>query len=127
MIRHLLLAAAMAAAATLPAAAQSAVPVTVDSDGQAASCLVGRIARLDPQGDGFLAVRAGPTTGARKIDELHNGNSVYLCAKRGDWWGAVYGRGDCGVFAATSGPTPYRGPCRSGWIFGRYVDDSDAG
>jgi hypothetical protein len=119
--------AVLAVAMTLPAAAETRTPVTIDSDGKAAACMIGHVSGLNPRGDNFLAVRTGPDTGTRKVDELHTGDRVFLCDKRGKWWGAVYGPGDCGVFAATNGPTPYRGPCRSGWIFERFVTVADVG
>ncbi|WP_099867977.1 SH3 domain-containing protein [Pararhizobium haloflavum] len=49
------------------------------------------VSGLDPNGDGFLAVRAGPGTEYRKIDQLHNGDAVYICGARGDWLAIVYG------------------------------------
>lgn len=35
---------------------------------------------LNPAGDGFLALRAGPGTGHARIGELHNGDAAYLGA-----------------------------------------------
>ncbi len=52
---------------------------------------------LDPNGDGFLAVRAGPGTQYRQIGELRNGDAAYLGAYcQGRWCyvegGAIDGR-----------------------------------
>ncbi|MEM6762964.1 MAG: SH3 domain-containing protein [Pseudomonadota bacterium] len=99
------------------------VPVMIGGEPDLDACSgVGRIARLNPRGDGFLAVRAGPSTDYAKIDELYNGDIVVICDQDGRWSGVVYGGADCG----TSSPVPrrmaYRGPCRAGWVFDRYVD-----
>lgn len=55
-----------------------------------AGCGIHYVAGLDPAGDGFLAVRTGPGTGHRKIDEVHNGDVVYTCVRSGAWRGIVY-------------------------------------
>ena len=51
---------------------------------------------LDPNGDGFLALRAGPGSGYAEIGRLHNGDSAYLRACEGKWCfvqnGALNGR-----------------------------------
>lgn len=121
----LAISAALAAATmSVPAAAQGLdVPVMIGGEADLDACGgVGRIARLNPRGDGFLAVRTGPGTDYPQIDELYNGNVVILCDQNGRWLGVVYGGSNCG----TSSPVPrrmaYRGPCRAGWIFDRYVD-----
>ncbi|MGQ0563831.1 MAG: SH3 domain-containing protein, partial [Gemmobacter sp.] len=63
---------------------------------------------LDPNGDNFLAVRSGPGTEYRKIDELHTGDQVRTCDLRGNWVGVYYGAG---------------GNRKSGWVFRRYLAD----
>ena len=41
---------------------------------------------LDPNGDGFLAVRSGPGTGYPQIDSLRNGDAAFLGAQcEGRW------------------------------------------
>ena len=107
---------------------QPVVPVTIAAgDGQMANCSGGVVTGLKPGGDGFLAVRAGPGTGYRMLDRLHNGEGVLLCDQSGDWVGIVYGGGGeyggngCNVDGA--GPEyPYSGPCRSGWAHGRWIE-----
>jgi hypothetical protein len=51
---------------------------------------------LDPNGDGFLALRQGPGTNYRQIGSLHNGDAAYLRKCSGKWCyvenGAVNGR-----------------------------------
>lgn len=110
-------------AATSPAAAQQLdVPLLLGpTDGQMAGCGGATVKGLNPRGDGFLAVRSGPSTDYAKIDELYNGDFVNTCDSRGRWYGIVYGGGDCGVHAARPRAMPYRGPCRVGWVFGGYL------
>lgn len=79
-------------------------------DDQAAGCLSAIVTGLDPQGDGFLAVRSGPGTGYRKIDELHNGDLVRPCEAKGPWHGVYYGT-----------------PRRKGWVHGNWLRYSVAG
>lgn len=73
-------------------------------DGQAAWCASSTVTGLDPNGDGFLAVRAGPGAQHRKIDEIHNGDIVLTCDSRGPWVAIVYG--------------PSK---RKGWVHGRWL------
>ena len=99
---------AVAAAALLATASPTAAQVEVDfatsgGDGQAAWC-ASSVAGLDPDGDGFLAVRTGPGTGFRMIARLTNGAVVLTCAQSGPWIGVLYG------------------PSRSkGWVHGRWL------
>lgn len=123
-----------AALAAMSAHAQQApvVPVVVGDDVpiDAASCSLGQVTGLDPQGDNFLAVRGGPGTDHAQIDALHEGDLVYTCDAHGRWMGIVYepgatqgsSTGHCGVPAPISPRQPYVGPCRSGWVFDGYVE-----
>jgi hypothetical protein len=96
----------------LPAAAQQLdVPVPIPaSDGQTATCASSVVGGLDPNGDGFLAVRSGPGTEFRKIGELNNGDLVYTCDARGDWIGIKYRYPQPG---APAGP--------GGWVHGNWL------
>jgi hypothetical protein len=105
---------------------QAGVPVFVGGEPDLDACdSIGMVAGLDPYGDGFLAVRDGPSSEYRKIDELHNGDQVILCDQRGDWYGVVYSRSsrDCGVSSPISRRIAYSGPCQSGWVFEKYIVD----
>ncbi|MEL6946921.1 MAG: SH3 domain-containing protein [Pseudomonadota bacterium] len=51
---------------------------------------------------GFLAVRTGPSTRFRKIDEIFNGQRVWVSNRSGRW-----------AFVTYNG--------RSGWAFGRWI------
>ena len=125
------------AAVTLAALAVAAVPVALAQaatlsvrvgtvDEEIDSCPgLGRVTGLNPAGDNFLAVRAGPGTGYPIVDRLHTGDLLNLCERVADWEGVVYppsgSSSDCGVDT----PLPlqdYSGPCRSGWVFTRFVD-----
>lgn len=92
------------------AVAQLDVEFTILEDEQAAGCLASIVTGLNPNGDGFLAVRSGPGTDYRKIDELRNGDVVRTCARNGPWIGIYYGD-----------------PRKRGWAHGNWLVDSGAG
>lgn len=82
------------------------VPVVpIEGDGQAAVCATSTVSGLDPNGDNFLAVRSGPGTKYRKLDELHTGDVVFTCDGKGSWVGIFY--------------PDMNG--RSGWVHGSYL------
>ena len=102
------------------------VPVVVGGNDRFDACKAsGQIVGLDPNGDGFLSVRSGP--GGRpysEIDRLYNGQSVFICGKRGPWLPVVYassGSARCGVSTPWPVKQPYTGPCNFGWVHERYV------
>jgi len=80
------------------------VDFKIIEDRQAAGCAGSVVSRLDPNGDGFLAVRKGPGTRYAKIDQLYNGDSVRTCAQSGRWIGVYYGQ-----------------PRRKGWVHGNWL------
>lgn len=83
--------AALVAALVLPAVSINAAPpraVPVDVGGSAewdACGSLGEVRGLKADGDGFLAVRAGPGADYAMLDRLDNGRQVYVCATRGRW------------------------------------------
>ncbi len=117
------------ALACLPAAtmAQDAsVPVIAGQiHGYDACGSVGVVRGLDPRGDGFLAVRAGPGSNYAKLDEVYADQLLNVCDDRGKWLGVVYSHEteDCGVSTPWPRPAAYTGPCRSGWVYRTYVKD----
>lgn len=118
-----------AAAIAVPAlglAQQRAIPVVPgQNQGYDACGIIGEVAGLDPSGDGFLAVRAGPDGGYAMLDQLHNGDAVYICDQSGPWLGVVYpGYQDCGVSSPWPQAAAYRGPCSSGWVHKNYVREA---
>jgi hypothetical protein len=84
---------------------------------------------LNPRGDNFLAVKAGPSLNAKRIDKLGPNTEVYLCEQTADgaWSGIVYdGSGKwtarCGVTSAVATRRSYTGPCQSGWVSSKYLE-----
>lgn len=112
-------AALVLAVMSLPAQAQY---FTLGGDDLDACASNGEVVGLKKGGDNFLAVRSGPGTSHAKIDELGMSDAVYICAEDGDWYGIVYGDGDCGVTSPINPPSLYSGPCSSGWVHSRYVN-----
>jgi uncharacterized protein YgiM (DUF1202 family) len=85
--------------------------------GQAGDCATSFVAGLNPRGDNFLAVRAGPGSNYRKLDELHSGDVVATCARRGAWHGVLYdGRNVRKGMRA-------RHRLRRGWVHGNWLRD----
>jgi hypothetical protein len=102
-----------------------AVPVIVGKVAEYDACMSsGAVKGLDPHGDGFLAVRAGPGSQYQMIDKLLEGQNVFVCDERGQWLGVVYTRGNqnCGVTSALNKPTPYPGPCLAGWVHRNFIN-----
>jgi hypothetical protein len=125
----LLGAAALIGMTGISSAQRPSVPVFIESEDGTGPCSGGVVVDLDPHGDGFLAVKAGPGLNYARIDKLyHNGAQVWICSERGDWWGIVYDWSGkwaekCNVSESIAWPKrmPYTGPCRSGWVHKRWV------
>lgn len=134
---------------TAPSRAEdvAAIPVRITppvEDGTAlfSGGAVARIVGLREGGDGFVSVRAAPSTRAAELDRLTAGRSVIALSPPTDWSkatfiGVIYpAGGDDGVSLSLSEicafpetpPTsppfdrPYTGPCRSGWVHKRFVE-----
>ncbi len=77
---------------TLPGGASAQdleVPIfEYGSDGQA-SCFTSVVSGLKADGDGFVAVRSGPGTQYRKIDDIHNGDIVTVYDTKGQCFGVM--------------------------------------
>ncbi|MGH6841158.1 MAG: SH3 domain-containing protein [Methylocella sp.] len=86
--------------------------------GQAANCWSATVSGLKASGDGFLAVRSGPGSQYRKIDELHNGEIVDVFESRGHWAGVVYRTPNTTCHSTKTRPVPYdkKGWIRSDWL-----------
>lgn len=104
-MKHVLILALLFSANAL-AAQQLDVEFDILEDDQAAGCAGSIVSGLDPNGDGFLAVRTGPGSDYRKVDELRNGDLVRTCAQSGKWVGVYYGD-----------------PRRVGWVHGNWLID----
>jgi hypothetical protein len=101
------------------------VPVYVGGEADLDACGgLGEVSGLDPAGDAFLAVRAGPSRRYAERDRLREGQRLWFCDQRGPWIGVVYGPSDA-TDCQVSSPAPtrhaYGGPCRSGWVHERFV------
>ena len=117
--------------AVLAAAAAAAIaaprPVLVGADPKLGTCPnIGEVHGLNSRRDNYLSVRAGPGVRERELDRLRSGTLVLICddAGNGAWLGVVYnrrGNEDCLIGQTDMRRRPYRGPCRSGWVSGRYV------
>ncbi|SFA50829.1 SH3 domain-containing protein [Paracoccus halophilus] len=60
-------------------------------DAQAACFGAAEVMGLDPNGDGFLAVRSGPGTDYPMIGAVYNGERVGTYGKRGAWHAITFG------------------------------------
>lgn len=108
-------------------------PVMIYSNSPFDSCMsTGMVAGLKADGDGFLAVRSGPSVKHTIKDKILNGQIVWLCDDDdGDWLGIVYPIApdeSCEDYL-TSKPDepsdkydkPYEGRCRSGWVKSTWI------
>ena len=106
------------------AAQQPIVPVLAGGEAEYDACgSQGAVRGLDAAGDGFLAVRGGPSSKHDMLDKIYNGQVVNLCDERGNWLGVVYSQKavDCGVGTPWPSRQVYSGPCSSGWVYRKYV------
>jgi len=120
-----ILAALLTGAALAPSTgiAQSLdVPVMERASDDLDTCTLGEVAGLNPKGDGFLAVRSGPKSSFRKIDEIHNGDQVWLFDRRGKWIGIVYDVQSLSCSPInTDRAVPYRG--KKGWVHENWIKE----
>lgn len=68
----------------------------------------------------FLAVRSGPGSKYEKIDELQNGEIVYVFDNRGKWAGVVFRTDDVECSAKKTRKVPYE---RKGWVHKDWLED----
>jgi hypothetical protein len=104
-------------------------PVFVGGEADLDACgSSGIVTGLKPAGDNFLAVRSGPAVESAMLLRVRADQQLIICDRgrddRGDeWLGVVVpveGR-DCGVGSPIAERRRYDGPCRSGWVHGKYV------
>lgn len=97
------------------------VPIIERAQDDLDTCSFGQVARLKAGGDGFLAVRTGPGSKFRKIDEIHNGDDVWLFDQRGAWIGVVYGVSEVNCSPIKQNrPVPHIG--EKGWVHEKWID-----
>ena len=96
------------------------VPIIERSSDGLDTCGLAEVHGLKVGGDGFLAVRSGPGTKYRKIDELRNGNQIWVFETRGNWQGIIYGRDlvECSPVSEDR-ILPHEG--EKGWVHGKWV------
>ncbi|WP_442679978.1 hypothetical protein ACSBM8_01870 [Sphingomonas sp. ASY06-1R] len=118
---------AFVAAPGLTAASAPSVPVHYGGSTEDDACSdFGVVAGLDPKGDNYLSVQSGPGGKPyRQLDRVHTDQRLLVCEEKGMWLGVVYSKGhndaDCGVTSPRAQRAAYRGPCRSGWVYRKYV------
>jgi hypothetical protein len=117
--------AAILIAMAAPAFAQApGVPVPVHGGDDYPACSTATIMNLRPA-DPYLSVRAGPSARQRVIARLRNGEAVFACVRRGNWFGIVFNRPGrdtgCNVDGPRRAARAYSGPCRSGWVHYDYI------
>ncbi|MEP0521461.1 MAG: SH3 domain-containing protein [Hyphomicrobiales bacterium] len=97
------------------------VPVIEYADEDLPTCSFGRVKGLKADGDGFLAVRSGPASSYRKLDELVNGDEVWMYDKKGRWIGVLYAAENpgCGPVKKNR-PVPYKG--KKGWVHENWIE-----
>jgi hypothetical protein len=110
---------------TSPALAQAPrVPVPIGGIDGYPACSTATIMNLG-RADPSLTVRAGPSARERAIARLRNGDPVFACVRRGQWFGIVFAppgrRTGCDVDRPRRVARRYAGPCRSGWVHYDYI------
>lgn len=96
------------------------VEIIERADADFDTCSLGQVKGLKVNGDGFLAVRSGPSSKFQKIDELYNGNKVWLFEERKGWYGVVYGVDELSC-SPIKKSRPLRKKGKKGWIYGKFV------
>jgi hypothetical protein len=100
------------------------VPVPIAGGEDYPACSTATIMNLG-RADGFLSVRAGPSARERELARLRNGDAVFACVRRGNWFGIVFARPGqregCDVDGPRRAARAYAGPCRSGWVHHNYI------
>jgi len=115
---------AAASLASSAAARPPRVPVPLIAAEGYGPCSTATVIGLGRPG-AFLAVRSGPSVRHRALARLTNGAQVFACVRQGNWLGIVFApesaRRDCGVLQPRRANAVYSGPCRSGWVYERYL------
>ena len=99
------------------------IPVMYGGETQEDACgSWGEIQGISKHGDGFIAIRNGPGSKFKIKDKIYyNSTQVTLCDFHGKWIGIVYGDTDCGTSSPIPKRQPYKGKCKVGWIYEKYV------
>lgn len=103
-------------------------PVMVGGMDDLDACLtVSKVTGLNPRGDNFLSLRSQPSSKARELMRLRPEQQVWVCEEvAGGWTGVLVAPGDgsldCGVGTPIARRQAYSGPCRSGWVAGKFLE-----
>lgn len=121
-LRAIALVAGLSGLLPTPALAQALdVPVIEHADEDFDTCALGRVTGLKSDGDRFLAVRSGPGSDYTKLDELHNGEKVWLFDQKGKWIGVVYSVEEVSCSPVVKDrPVPHEG--KKGWVHGNWIE-----
>jgi len=84
------------------------------------TCALGEVTNLKTGGDGFLAVRSGPGTDYEKIDEIFNGDRVWMFEQKGEWIGVAYGS-DAISCSPVSKDQALDKPGKKGWVHANWL------
>ena len=105
---------------TIGSAQSLDLPIIEKADADLDTCALGEVKGLKKNGDGFLAVRTAPGSGYRKLDEIHNGDKVWIFQQVGDWLGVVYDVDyvECGPIAKDQ---PVRAKGKKGWVHSNWI------
>ncbi len=103
---------------------QGMLPIIIGGDDYDACASSGEVVGLKVSGDGFLAVRASPN--GTEVDQIYNGQQIYLCNQIGGWMGIVYPKpgqdaSQCNVSTPWGTRQQYSGPCGFGWVSRKYI------
>jgi hypothetical protein len=112
---------ATAALSSIALANDLDVPILEEAgNGEVATCMSSMVSGLKANGDGFLAVRSGPGSQYRKIDELHEGEIVLVFDGHGEWAGVVYRSPNARCSSISTKPHPVLYEKR-GWVHTRWL------
>ena len=102
--------------------ADNSMPVMYGGDVDGDACAsIGEIRGINKHDDGFVAIRSGAGSKYSMKDKIRkNGTNVIMCDSHGKWIGIVYGD-DCGTSSPIAKKQPYKGSCKSGWVYEKYV------
>ncbi|WP_296606472.1 SH3 domain-containing protein [Roseibium sp.] len=96
------------------------VPIMERASDGLDTCALGEVTDLKTGGDGFLAVRSGPGTEYEKIDEIFNGDRVWMFEQKGHWIGVAYGS-DAITCSPISIDHPLDKPGKKGWVHENWI------
>ena len=106
-----------------PFAFGQSVPVKIYWDEDLDPCGYGVVRGLNPNRDGFLAVRTGPGTSYGLVDKIFEEQELYLCDYSDGWHGVLYTKKgtDCFENVPQGRVSDYNGRCWHGWAHENWI------